>query len=809
MGSMLNDVRVAFRSLLKSPGFLGVTVLTLAVAIGANTAIYSVVEGVLLRPLPYRQPDDLVIVRAGLRNPIAGLGEGITFSDRGFWHFVENNQVYETFGGFNRNPVPLPLTGDGPPIQVNGGQLTLSTFELLGVQPQRGRFPTAEEDVPDAPRVVLLSDGLWKDRFGQDPGVIGRTIELNGEQWEVIGIMPPGFDFPSPEFDLWTPYRLNRASENFGGHHIEGIGRLAPGTSIEAAVTDAEGLIGRFGEVGYGESWFTGVFDGTAHVTRLKDRIIGDSRQPLMILFGTVAFVLLIACSNVANLLLVRAEGRTRESAVRLALGSGRRRLIQQVFIESLLLAFLGGVVGVGLALVGTRALVAAGPASIPRLGDIHVDAPVLGFTAAVSILAGLLFGVFPALRAGSRKSLSALKDGARGSTIGRERHRVRGALVVTQVALALVLVVGSGLMVRSFQQLRKVEPGFRSAGVLTFGLRPPVSKYGGAEGIAQFYDNLLAALEDLPSVDRAGAITLLPLEGSGAFLTRVIEEFPPPEGEFPPAFYIRRATPGYFEAMGIPVVEGRSLTPDDHNLRLGSMVISNSLKQRYWPDVSAIGKRISGANIVGVVGDVRGNGLDSEPDEYIYYPMLDSVGGGVSAMTVAVRANTDPRSIAPEVRRVVSELDPDLPISDVTTMSDVVGDSLSRTSFTMALLVLAAILSLFLGSVGIYGVISYIVSQRTGEIGVRLALGADPQRVRGMVLRQGMGLAGAGVVLGLAGAIALGGVLRTLLYGVTPTDPAALVAGPLVFLGVAALASFLPARRASMTAPAEALRGE
>jgi glucans biosynthesis protein C len=506
---------------------------------------------------------------------------------------------------------------------------------------------------------------------------------------------------------------------------------------------------------------------------------------------------------------LVRAESRSRENAVRLALGSGRGRLIQQVMTESVLLALLGGAGGVMLAFVATRALVAVAPPSIPRLAEIGISPTAMAFTTAISLSAGLIFGLIPAIRSGSSGSMAVLRDGGRGSTVGKERHRVRSTLVVAQVALALILVVGSGLMVRSFQALRSVDPGFEAGGVLTFGLRPMPTKYEGAEGVVQFYDQLRERLGAMPGVTQVGAITALPLFGEGPFLTRRIEEFPPAEGEFPPAFHIRRATPGYFAAMGIPVVEGRAFTLDDHNLRLGSIVISNSLKERYWPNVSAVGKRISGSTVVGVVGDVHGGGLDEEVQQVIYNAMLDSVGGGVSAMTLVLATAVDPLGIVPDVRRAIGELDADLPITDVMSMDEVVGDSLSRTSFTMSLLVLAALVALFLGSVGIYGVISYIVSQRTSEIGVRLALGATPVDVRGLVLRQGMKLALAGVAVGVGGALAMNRVLGSLLFEVSPSDPVAIGGGAVIFLSVAALASIVPARRAAQTPPAEALRGD
>jgi len=812
VSSVLNDVRIALRALAKAPAFALVTITTLAVAIGANTAIYSVVDAVLLRPLPYPEADRIVRVAAGVL-PQAGGGPEAPFSDRGYWHFVNAGRAFETFGGYEGGAAQWPLTGDGPPLQLDVALMNRRAFEVLDVEPQRGRWPTQEEDIPDAPLVVLLSDGLWADRYGRDPGIVGRTIELNGVSREVIGVMPADFEFPTPETDVWAPSRLNPASENFGGHHIVSVARLAPGETLESATADAESLIGRFGEVGYGPEWFQGIFSGEAFVRTLQDDIVGDSRQPLLILLGTVGFVLLIACSNVANLLLVRAESRTRERAVRIALGSGRGRLVQYVITESMLLSLAGGLAGIVLAWIGTRALVAAAPPSIPRLGEIGINGNVLLFTTAVSVVAGLLFGFLPALRAGSARVLAALRDGGRGSTIGRERHRARGVLVVGQVALALVLLVGSGLMVRSFQQLRSVDPGFSTEGVMTFRLSLPPSKYANPEATAQFYDQLIERLEAVPNVVSAAGVNTLPLTGGGAILTAQIDDHPVPEGEFPPVFLARRATAGYFETMGIPIVEGREFTSDDHNARLGSLIISESIKRQFWPNESALGKRITQAGaparVVGVVGDVHDGGLEIPAEQFIYKPMLDSVGGGVRAMVMTVRTDSDPVALVPAIRDVVGQLDPDLPITQLQSMDDILGDSLSRTSFTMTMLVIAALVALFLGSVGIYGVLSYVASQRTAEMGVRLALGADSGVVRKIVLSQGMILAALGVGVGLAAAVALGGVMSSLLYGVSPADPVTLVGVSVVFLAVAAVASLLPAERAARTPPAVALRAD
>lgn len=810
--SVLHDVRVAFRALLKAPGLTTVVVLTLAVAIGANTAIFSVVESVLLRPLPY--PDEGRIVRVAATvypDKASGEDRGNPFSDRGYWHFVNNNRSFQALGGYRGEPQQVPLTGDGPPFQVDASVMTLSAFEVLGVSPERGRLPTPEEDAPGGPLVALLSRDLWVNQYGSDPSILGRTIYLNGRPREVIAVMPAGYNFPTPEVDVWLPFQRDPASENFGGHYISGIARLAPGVTIEAATRDARSLIARFSEVGYGPNWFSGIFDGGAIVRPLRDEIVGDARQPLLIVLGTVGFVLLIACSNIANLLLVRAEGRRQENAVRMALGSSRARLARHMLIESGLLALMGGAAGVLLAYAGTRALVSIGPASIPRLDEIGISGVALAFTLLVSVIAGLLFGVLPAVRSSSTRAMAVLRDGGRGATFGRDRHRTRNALVMTQVALAFVLLIGSGLMVRSFQALQSVDPGFSADGVLTFEVRPLPTKYEEAEAVAQFYDRLIERLEAVPRVTRAGGINTLPLTDGGSNLTTVIEEFPPAEDEFPPTFEVRRTTPGYFEAMDIPVVEGRTFTPDDHNRRLGSVVISNSVKAQYWPDASALGKRINVAGtptrVVGVVGDVHDTSLEVAADQFMYLPMLDSAGGGVRAMTMTVRTAVEPLRVVNAIRGAITELDGDLPMAEVRSMQRVLGDSLSRTSFTMTLLVIAALVALFLGSVGIYGVLSYVVSQRATEIGVRLALGASPGNVRGMVLSQAIRLAGIGVLIGLISALALGRVMLALLYGVRPIDPVTLVAASAIFLAVAIIASLLPAARAAGTAPADALR--
>ena len=802
------DLRYAARMLRKQPAFTVSAVLTLALGIGATTAVFSVVEGVLLRPLPY--PDDGQLVRVGATTH-SSRDSAASFSDRGYWHFVENNRSFDKFGAYRVMDSAVPLTGDGHGLPVESGRMTLSAFEALGVFPELGRLPTPEEDAPGAARVALIGHDLWVNRYAADPSILGRPITLFGVSWEVIGVMPAGYDFPAPEVDVWMPLRLNPASQNFGGHNLRAIARLAPGVTIAAATEDARRLIARFDEVGYDASWFERVFDGGAIVRPLRNEIVGDVRQPLLIVFGTVGFVLLIACTNVANLLLVRAEGRRQENAVRMALGSSRFRLARQMLVESAVLALMGGATGVLLAYAAIRALVSIGPAGIPRLDEIGINGTALAFAALVSLLTGLLFGVLPAGRASSARVTAAFGDSRRGATAGRARHRTRNALVMAQVALAFVLVIGCGLMVRSFQALRSVDPGFSADSVLTFQVRPLRTKYADAEAMTRLYDRLIERLDAIPGVTRAGAIDALPLTGNDDGFAAVIEEFPPAEAALPPSFAVRRTTPGYFEAMNIPLVEGRLFTLDDHNRRLPSVIISNSVKAQYWPRTSALGKRIdigkASARVVGVVGDVHNAGLNVAAEQFLYLPMVDSAGGGVQVMTMTLRTESEPLSLVSTIRNAIAEVDRDLPMATVQSMERVLADSMSRTSFTMSVLIIAALVALSLGAVGIYGVLSYVVALRTPEIGTRLALGASPGGVRRMVLSQGMRLAGAGALMGLVAAIALGRVIVVLLYDVSPFDPVTLVATSAIFLSVAVLASLLPAARAARTPPVDALR--
>ena len=819
--SFFTDVRQTLRSLRRSPAFTLAAVLTLAVSIGATTAIFSVVDGVLLRPMPFPDPDRLVRVTLHT-HPQANATVEMPFAELGFFHFVNDNRSFaqvggvSIFAGTNGND-EWALTGNGAPYPLAVARMTASAFRVLGVAPQLGRFPTDTEDRPGGPAVLLMSDTLWRTVFAANPSIVGRLVQVNGVASQVIGVMPAAFRFPQPDVDIWIPFQLNPASKNVNRPSIGLVARLKPGATIESATADAERLVAGFGAIGYPANWTKDVITGKAHVRTVKDDVVGRSRRPLLVLLGTMAFLLLIGCSNVANLFQVRAESRAVDAAVRVALGSGRRRLVRRLITEGVIVALAGGMGGVALAYAGLRALVALAPASIPRLDEIGINLTVLAVTAGVSLASGLLFALLPALRTASSRVLSALHAGRSGHT-GRERQVARRALVVAQVALALALFVGSTLMVRSFAALSAINPGFDPSHVLTFRVAPGPTRYPDGEPLARFYDTLLQQVRAIPGVTHAGAASFLPMTGGigglgGPFLGTEIQDAPLPPDARPPNSVFRRATPDYFEAMRIPVIEGRTFIDDDHQRRLGSAIISQSLKKKYWPSSSALGKQLTiagaPARIVGVVGDVHDTAPDAPVEPVVYKPMLDARGGSVRGMAVTIRTSTNPLEVLPAVRRTITALDPDLPVSDIQTMTSIVGASISRTSFTMTVLVLAAGIALFLGAVGIYGVMAYGVVQRTGEIGVRQALGADRASVFALILREGLRLDTLGIVIGLVASAALGQTLSSLLYGVSPYDGITLLMAALVFLAVGLLASAIPVSRAVRIPPAVALRGD
>lgn len=818
MNSTTHEFRQAFRKLSRTPWFTAVAVLTLAVGIGANTAIFSVVDGVLLQPLPYPEADRLV----GLWHAAPGLDLAeFEQSNTTYTLYSEAAQSFEAIGLAGRTGATL--TGSGEPTRLVTATATASLFQVLRTPPLLGRTFSQTEDDPGGSRVVILSHALWSDRFGAEQGVLGQTITLGDEPFEVIGVMPAEFAYPSPETQLWTPHVIS--AEDLGRANFSpwSVGRLKPGVTAETAAAELNQILPRLPEVYPGEMT-AGMMENagiTSVVRPMKEDVVGDVGQMLWILLGTVTFVLLIACANVANLFLVRAEGRQREMAVRSAMGAGRADLIRAYLTESTILSMIGGGVGIGLALVGLKALVAIGPDSLPRIGEIGIHGSVLGFTTGVSLLAGLLFGAVPAFKYGRPSLAMALKEGGRGGSLGKDTHRVNNALVAAQVALALMLLVGSGLMARSFFELRRVDPGFEPENLLTLNLALIPNEVESDEQSAAFFQQVLDNIRSVPGVVEAGASTSLPLSGGWSTNAMIIDGRPLAADEVPPILTTNLTAPGYFETMGIRVLEGRTLERQDHEGRTDVAVISQALARQYWPSESPIGKRVApnlptaGASpdwitIVGVVEDVRDNGLAQDAPSMVYYPMVTSGGyDPVTRLFLTIRTQGDPVGVLPAVRAEIWALDTRLPVSNVQTGAELLRDSAARTTFTLVMLGIAAAVALLLGTIGVYGVISYIVSQRIREFGIRLAMGAEVRQIRRMVVGQGLRVAVIGVALGLAGGLALTRLMRALLFGVSAADPLTYAAVSFVLLGVSAVAAYVPARRASSVDPASALRHE
>lgn len=818
---VLREIRHSMRGLARAPRFTLIAILTLALGIGSTTAIFSAVNGVLLRPLPYPNSERIV----GLWHGAPDLGyEQFGISEGIFHQYQVENTVYEAMGLYL--PLSRTLTGEGDPERIQAAAGTHDLFQVLGVQPILGRTFSSEETVEGGPAVAVLSHGLWQRRFGGRQDVLGQTVEVDGFPNEIIGVMPPGFDFggTNRESDLWVPLHINLESGDPGNFSFAGIARLRPGVTPEAAVAQEEALLLRARERWADAEAFINFLDaGGFHpiVHSLKEEVVGDMERPLWILMGTVGFVLLIACANVANLFLVRTEGRRREMAVRASLGATRGRLALQYLAESGVLALLGGALGLAVAWVGTPLLLRMAPPELPRLDRISMDGWVLGFSVGVTALSALLFGAAPIFRYNLTGLLTVLRYSGRGTTEGRERHHLRNALVVGQTALAMILLVGSGLLVKSFQEIRSIDPGFDTEGILTFRVSLPSNRYSGPQETSAFHREMLDRLRALPGVHAAGGVDHLPLGGTPAGTAWDIEGSPAAPGELPPMFWYKTATPGYFEAMGISLLAGRGFESRDHQEELGNIVVTRALADRVWPGEDALGKRIrvSGANseeawerVVGIVEDLRDHGLREDPSPTVYRPIVGRLGPDAyrftQELTFAVRAD-DPVLLVESVRRLVRELDPDLPLAGVRTMRAVLADSIVRLTFTALALGLAAFMALILGAVGLYGVLSYVVSERTQEIGVRMALGARAGQVQGLVVASGAKLALLGLGAGIMGAGALTRLLQGMLFGTAPLDPVTFTGMSALLLGVGLLASYLPARKAARVDPVESMRAE
>ncbi|MGD2067288.1 MAG: ABC transporter permease [Gemmatimonadota bacterium] len=815
MDAMWRDVRTAVRSLVRRPLFTAIAGLTLAVGIGANTAIFSVVDGVLIDPLPFPESDRLV----SYNFEAPGLGVDvpvIPHSEGTYLHYLGSTRALDAFAVYTDDNVNL-IT-EGTPRRLAASRATARYFDALGVRPLLGRTFAEGEDRPGAEPVAILGHALWQQTFGGDPEVVGRVVEMDGVQRRIVGVMPT--DAALGEEELWIPLEIDDADPDLGSLSFVGIGRLAPGVSVEAANTEMQDLLLRFSEANPDELG-PEILEQSglgADVRPLKELFVQDVRQVLWVLLGTVGFVLLIACANVANLFLVRAESRQRELAVRKAMGARRGDVVRQYLAEALLLSLASGAVGLVLAAFGVRGLLRLAPAELPGVLSIGLDGSVIAFTAGISLACGVLFGVLPAFGRGGRDLSQVLKEGGRASTAGRERHRARSGLVVAQVALALVLLVGSGLMLRSFVALRNVDPGFEARGLLTFRVTLPRAEYPEGARTLDFYRRLTDRLAGMPGVAEVGMINGLPLAGQRSAGPMEPEDRPFDEGELGPIVERRSVTPGYLEAMRIRTVDGRTLEWSDQADGVRGVVISRTLASTFWPGETAVGRRIrsqgaeDGWEVVGVAEDVRFDDVAEEAPALVYLPVLGGTTeepGGTWGMDVVIRVAGDPLGAVSGAREALAEVDPRLPMINPRTVERVVHDSMASTSFTVLLLGIAAGIAVLLGTVGLYGVVSYVVSRRRQEIGVRMALGAPAATVLGAVVRQGMVLTGMGVVLGLLAAWGVSRVLASLLYGVTATDPLTFAGTAVILVLVSLAATWIPARRAAGVDPVLALKAE
>ncbi len=813
MDSFLQDLRFGARTLLRNPGFATVAILTLALGVGVNAAIFSVVNAVLLKPLPWSEPDRAVMIWSRWT-----AFDKTWVSDGEVNDYRRRASTLAEVAAWDDSQVNL--TGDGEPERVPAGSVTANLFSVLGVTPQYGRTFTAAEDVPNGPRLVLLGHGLWQRRYAGEPGIIGRSIQVNGNAYQVIGIMPRDFvlptDFQNPNPTmLWIPQQWNRASTDHGNHGYYAAARLKPG----ATVPQARDELHRIAQAMTNEGLYPRQMQFDTVVLSLRDEVVGGVRRAIWLLFGAVGFLLLIACANVANLLLARAEARHREIAVRAALGAGRARVIRQLLTESLVLAVISALAGLALATAGARLLAWWNPANIPRVASVTIDTRVLLFTIAIALMTTIVFSLAPSVRLLRSDLTESMKEGGANATTGSGRQRFRNALVVVEMALAVILLVGAGLMLRSLWSLQRIDLGFNPTGVLTMRVSLPEATYGKPEQVVAFYSRLMDEVRALPGVAAAGAARSLPLGSTiGDFGLRVDGYVPPPGTNAKGDWQI--VTDGYLEAMGEQVLRGRPITRADTTDSQLVALINEEMARRYWSGRDPIGGRLRiGGNmsrpwvtVVGIVKDVHHNGVADVVKEKFYVPHTQwhkSTGFPISGMSLIVRTTGNPVALAPSVRNVIRQLDPNLPVADVRPMTAVVGAALSTPRFTSVLLSMFALLALTLSAVGIYGVLSYVVSRRTREIGIRVAIGADRSRVLRMVLTNGLTLALTGLGLGVIVSLPIARLMQGLLHGVTPADPATFVAVALALASVALLASLVPALRATRVDPVIALKSE
>ena len=822
MGSFGKQLRQVARRLMRAPMFTAVIVITIGIGVGANTAIFSVVNGILLKPLPYPEPARLVSVRQSA--PSINMND-MPLSPSDYFTFRDDNRTFQNFGIWGGGTVSV--TGLAEPEQVLNLSVTAGTLDALGVRPALGRWFTAKDDSPGSPDTTILTYGYWQRRFGGSAAAIGRRILVDGVAREIVGVMPRTFRFLDAKAALLLPFRFDRGKTFLGNFSFEGIARLKPGVTLEQANADLARMIPvvntRFPPP---PGFIVKLFEDVRvlpGIRPLKQDVVGDLGKVLWVLMGSIGLVLLIACANVANLLLVRAEGRQHELAIRAALGAGSGRLAGEILIESVVLGLSGGVVGVGLAYAALSALVAIAPANLPRIENLTLDPLALAFALAVSVAAGLLFGLVPVIKHATPNMVAALRSGGRTSSQGREAHRARNALVVVQVALAAVLLISSGLMIRTFRALRHVPPGFTAPGELqTMTIFIPEARVKEPERVVRTFQEIERRLSSIPGVSQTAFANSVPTDGNSSTDVLYAEDRSYREGEVPPLRRFKFVTPGFFATMGTPLVAGRDFTWTDLYDKREVTIVSENMAREMWHDpATALGKRIREGSkdpwreIVGVAADVRQDGADQKAPATVYWPALMSTFWGDSPFLTrqVVFAIRSPRagseSLLKEVRQAVWSVDRDLPLDRVRTMEEFYRSSMARSSFTLVMLSIAGGMALLLGIVGIYGVISYSVSQRTREIGIRIALGADRTALRTMVVRQGLVTALVGVAFGLAAAAALTRLMASLLFEISPVDPLTYAAVSAGLLAAAAAASFVPAYKASGVNPVNALRAE
>ena len=809
----LHDIRYAFRMLLKRPGFTLIVVLTLALGIGANTTIFSAIDAVLLNPLPYKDPDRLMVVWETNKQLGPEMWDRNEVAIGNFLDFRSRNQVFEQLGSlFYTNMI---LSGTGDPQRLQGAVVSSNFFQVLGTQPMLGRSFLPEEEKPGSPFTVIISHDLWQRQFGSDPGIINKSITLNAHQVAVIGVMPRGFEVQFPtswHVDTWVPMVIDLADPDYhdrGTNFLYTLARLKQDVSREQAQAGMS-LIASQLQQQYPET----NADRGVRVVPLHKQMVGNIESYLYMLFAAVGFVLLIACANVAGLLLARVTTRHREVAIRMAVGASRWRLIRQLLTESVILSAISGLLGLLLAYGGIKLLVSLTPSEVPRLHEIGLHVPVFLWTLAISIVTGLLFGLAPALQASKPDLNKALKENSGRNPGSFQGNSLRNLLVVSEVAVALLLLVGAGLMTKSFFRLQQVDPGFEPANLLSMNIALPTSKYRGPQANI-FFDQLIERVKNLPGVKSVAGTDPLPLSDNNVSTGVVIEGAPVVALADRPSVGVRVITPGYFQTMSIPVLKGRSFTSQDRDNSPNVIVINEALASRFWPNQDPIGKRLGfeedsskqvWREIVGVVGNVRHKALEIEVMPEAYFPYQQYP---LNFMSLVVQTASDPASMVPAIRNQVLSIDKDQPVSDVKTMEQRVAKSVASSRFVMLLLSSFSVLALGLAAVGIYGVMAYLVTQRTQEIGVRMALGAQKRDVLRMVIGKGMILAIVGTVIGLVASLALTRLMRSLLFQVTPTDWLTFVIAPTVLLIVALLACYIPARRATKLDPLVALRYE